>query len=178
MVSKFQWKPFWLATQRDPSNDWTAPQNRVNYNVFAQAPLPFKRRKTFNQVHQALWTTSSLDVRRLQLRILVSKSGLSLFDCAPTEGQRVPAKEVRVLVRTGPPLQLASRLSSCVLCLWKAFLAESQETVRLRVLSVGFELPPRGTASSQTPLQIDLFSHALASRVARLTKKRSSQVSW
>ena len=39
MVSKFQWKPFWLATQRDPQNDWTATQNRVNYDVFTQAPL-------------------------------------------------------------------------------------------------------------------------------------------
>ena len=39
MVSRFQWKPFWLATQRDPQNDWTATQNRVNYDVFAQAPL-------------------------------------------------------------------------------------------------------------------------------------------
>ena len=37
MVSKFQWKPFWLATQQDPQNDWTATQNRVNYDVFAQA---------------------------------------------------------------------------------------------------------------------------------------------
>ena len=26
MVSKFHWKPFWLATQRDPQNDWTATQ--------------------------------------------------------------------------------------------------------------------------------------------------------
>ena len=39
MVSKFQWKPFWLATQRDPQNDWTATQIGVNYDVFAQAPL-------------------------------------------------------------------------------------------------------------------------------------------
>ena len=39
MVSKFQWKPFWLATQRDPQNDWAATQNRVNYDAFAQAPL-------------------------------------------------------------------------------------------------------------------------------------------
>ena len=39
MVSKFQWNPFWLATQRDPQNDWTAAQNRVNNDVFAQAPL-------------------------------------------------------------------------------------------------------------------------------------------
>ena len=39
MVSKFQWKPFWLATQRDPQNDWTATQNGVNYDVFAQVPL-------------------------------------------------------------------------------------------------------------------------------------------
>ena len=38
MVSKFQWKPFWLATQRDPQNDWTVTQNGVNYDVFAQAP--------------------------------------------------------------------------------------------------------------------------------------------
>ena len=41
MVSKFQRKPFWLATQRDPQNDWTATQNRVNYDVFAQAPFEF-----------------------------------------------------------------------------------------------------------------------------------------
>ena len=39
MVSTFQWKPFWLATQRDPQNDWAATQNRVNYDVFAQAPM-------------------------------------------------------------------------------------------------------------------------------------------
>ena len=39
MVSKFQWKPFWLATQQDPQNDWTATQNPVNYDVFAQAPF-------------------------------------------------------------------------------------------------------------------------------------------
>ena len=35
------WKPFWLSTQQDPQNDWTATQNRVNYDVFAQAPLQF-----------------------------------------------------------------------------------------------------------------------------------------
>ena len=40
MVSKLQWKPFWLATQRDPQNDWTATQDGVNYDVFAQAPSP------------------------------------------------------------------------------------------------------------------------------------------
>ena len=28
IVSKFQWKPFWLATQWDPQNDWTATQIR------------------------------------------------------------------------------------------------------------------------------------------------------
>ena len=36
---------FWLATQRDPRNDWTATQNRVNYDVFAQAPFVAARRK-------------------------------------------------------------------------------------------------------------------------------------
>ena len=40
MVSTLQWKPFWLATQRDPQNDWTAT-HRVNYDVFAQAQLGF-----------------------------------------------------------------------------------------------------------------------------------------
>ena len=39
MVSKFQWKPFWLATQWDPPNAWTGLQNDVNYAVLAQAPL-------------------------------------------------------------------------------------------------------------------------------------------
>ena len=33
MVSKFQWKPFWLATQRDWQNDWTATQNSVNFGA-------------------------------------------------------------------------------------------------------------------------------------------------
>ena len=47
MVSKFQWKPIWLATQRDPQNDWTATQNRVNYDVFAQAPPHFPSPERF-----------------------------------------------------------------------------------------------------------------------------------
>ena len=34
----FNGSRFWLATQLDPQNDWTATQNRVNYDVFAQAP--------------------------------------------------------------------------------------------------------------------------------------------
>ena len=32
-------KPFWLATQRDPQNDWTATQSRVNYDIFTQAQV-------------------------------------------------------------------------------------------------------------------------------------------
>ena len=47
MVSKFQWKPFWLATQRDPQNDRTATQNRVKYDVFAQGPI---QRKSWSNV--------------------------------------------------------------------------------------------------------------------------------
>ena len=39
MVSKAQWKPFWLATEFHPSNDLTGWQNCVNYDVLAQAPL-------------------------------------------------------------------------------------------------------------------------------------------
>ena len=37
MVFKIQWKPFWLAIQLYPQNDWTGWQFRVNYDVFAQA---------------------------------------------------------------------------------------------------------------------------------------------
>ena len=51
MVSKFQWKPFWLATQRDPQNDWTATQNRVNYDVFVQAPFTRTCLKTHTHTH-------------------------------------------------------------------------------------------------------------------------------
>ena len=29
MVSKFQWKPFWLSTHRYPHDDWIATENRV-----------------------------------------------------------------------------------------------------------------------------------------------------
>ena len=48
MVSKFQRKPFCLATQRDPQNDWTATQNRVNCTtvhseIFSQTFFDFKR---------------------------------------------------------------------------------------------------------------------------------------
>ena len=50
MVSKFQWKPFWLAAQRDPQNDWTATQNRVNYDVFAQAHLVALDWRLFTEV--------------------------------------------------------------------------------------------------------------------------------
>ena len=39
MVSKTQWKPFWLATNLYPLNDWAGWHFRVNYDVFAQAPL-------------------------------------------------------------------------------------------------------------------------------------------
>ena len=38
MVSKIQWKPFWLATQLYPENDRTGSQNGVNDDVCAQAP--------------------------------------------------------------------------------------------------------------------------------------------
>ena len=35
MVSKVQWKPFWLATQLYPQNDWTGWQNGVKYEIRA-----------------------------------------------------------------------------------------------------------------------------------------------
>ena len=38
MVSTFQWKPFWLATQLYPQNDWTGWQFREKYDILAQAP--------------------------------------------------------------------------------------------------------------------------------------------
>ena len=58
MVSKFQWKPFWLATQRDPQNDWTATQNRVTYDVLACAQAPLSAR------------TRPLHTKRLESMIL------------------------------------------------------------------------------------------------------------
>ena len=33
VVSKFQWKPFWLATQLYPQNDWTGWQFGVDYDI-------------------------------------------------------------------------------------------------------------------------------------------------
>ena len=41
MVSKIQWKPFWLATQLYSQNDETGWQNGVNNDVFAQALFAF-----------------------------------------------------------------------------------------------------------------------------------------
>ena len=40
MVCKFQWKPFWLATQLYAQNDWTGWQNGVNDDVCVQAHCP------------------------------------------------------------------------------------------------------------------------------------------
>ena len=37
MVSKIQWKPFWLGIQLYSQNDWTGRQNGVNDDVCAQA---------------------------------------------------------------------------------------------------------------------------------------------
>ena len=39
IVSEIQWKPFWLATQVYPQNDWTGWQNGVNYDVCALASI-------------------------------------------------------------------------------------------------------------------------------------------
>ena len=37
ILSKIQWKPFWLATQLHPQGEWTRWQNGVNYDIFVQA---------------------------------------------------------------------------------------------------------------------------------------------
>ena len=47
MVSKFQWQPFWLATQLYPQNDWTGWPYGVSYDVYAQASLQFKGQVCF-----------------------------------------------------------------------------------------------------------------------------------
>ena len=60
MVSKFQWKPFWLATQRDPQNDWAATQNRVNYDVFAQAPFQKSRLLVLREKKKIIFQFSSM----------------------------------------------------------------------------------------------------------------------
>ena len=47
MVSRIQWKPFWLATQLYPPNDRTGWQKLISVNydapVFAKAPLRLAR---------------------------------------------------------------------------------------------------------------------------------------
>ena len=81
MVSKFQWKPFWLATQRDSQNDWTATQNRVNYDVFAQAQSNTKTSA------RHLLSTSEKDIvsmfgkRHTQWWTVASQRGVAATDC-------------------------------------------------------------------------------------------------
>ena len=53
MVSKFQWKPFWLVTQLYQQNDWSRWQNRVNYDIFAQAPLKSSLNLSFGKFLQS-----------------------------------------------------------------------------------------------------------------------------
>ena len=37
MVTRIQWKPFWLATHLYPQNDWIGSQFRVNYDITADS---------------------------------------------------------------------------------------------------------------------------------------------
>ena len=66
MVSKFQWKPFWLATQRDPPNNWTANQNCV-YCVNCEKRIrtdpmawPEQVCKIISLLHIISWASMSL----------------------------------------------------------------------------------------------------------------------
>ena len=52
MVSKIQWKPFWLATQLYPQNDWTGWQNGVNDDVCRQALLQTSQKTHWGRVNQ------------------------------------------------------------------------------------------------------------------------------
>ena len=58
MVSKFQWNPFWLATQRDPQNDWTATQKSCELWCICTGPINRSvcLRKT-SSVLYVLWAT-------------------------------------------------------------------------------------------------------------------------
>ena len=58
-VSKVQWKPFWLATQLYPQNDWTGWQFPVYSDIRVQAPfnptrIPETWREGVLQVFQRL----------------------------------------------------------------------------------------------------------------------------
>ena len=79
MVSKFQWKPFWLATQRDPQNDWTATQNRVNYDVFAQAHQNCTHGSTINGFKIAHININHLLHQKNFINELISKNNISIF---------------------------------------------------------------------------------------------------
>ena len=49
IVSKIQWKPFWLATQLYPQNDWTEWQFCVNVCTHMQTgPIGVKRLQSMN----------------------------------------------------------------------------------------------------------------------------------
>ena len=46
MVFQFQWKPFWLATQRVPQNDWTATKNRCELWRTRTGPIASSLKET------------------------------------------------------------------------------------------------------------------------------------
>ena len=41
MVSKVQWRPFWLATQLYPQKEWTGWQFRVSYGIYSHSSYSF-----------------------------------------------------------------------------------------------------------------------------------------
>ena len=82
MVSKMQWKPFWLAIQFYPQNDWTGWQKCVNDDVFAQAPsdglpcvdlsFPFQVKINFEENDRTYRLKWLMPIRRRRWRLIVS----------------------------------------------------------------------------------------------------------
>ena len=100
MVPKVQWKPFWLATQLYPQNDWTGWQYCVNCAVFAQTRISTRERLSFRAWRDPYNTSAHCSVGEMQIVNRPRKEG--------------PSKNVMPLSHDAESHLAGSRSETCV----------------------------------------------------------------
>ena len=129
MVSKIQWKPFWLATELCPQNDWTGWQNGVNDDVRAQAPCQCAWPGLY-------WCSDTIELQegphirprtnyypgqKKKKRTIIEISGEK--NAVP----RVISCSIRHDQRRASPIRDCPRLLPCADCAWSSMISHVEQ---------------------------------------------------
>ena len=98
MVSRIQWKPFWLSIQLNPQKDRTGWQNGVNDDVCAQASLDRVSRQAWCYFFNRTTTLAKNEMR--QLRIMMQKEHCSM--CSFTSAGQKSHSVFLIMIRAEP----------------------------------------------------------------------------